>query len=208
MSPLKHLVLASTLAVATLFLGQGIKAPTDSTQLIVEPHETEYCLQVEENRGSQLGMVLCADTPERLHDMIKAYTGEQYDKGLKSSTLYKAQKLAHAIAQHETGHKNIEGATGELPTKYQFMPQTWKSLAKRYLKDANATPTNDNQDKVAVSHIKALLEQGNTPRQIAMIWNGGKPYRRTGTTTTKSGKVIHYDTGKYADTVLAIYNNL
>lgn len=206
MSPLKHIATLSIFVSALFFLSKAIPAPTESTQTNIKPQS--YCLQVEENRGNRLGMILCADTPDRLHDMIKQYTGEQYDKGLKASSLEKAKKLAHAISQHETGHKNIHGATGELPTKYQFMPKTWKSLAKRYLKDQNAKPTNDNQDKVAIQHIKTLLDQGNTPRQVAMIWNGGKPYRRTGTVKTKSGKVIHYDTGRYADTVLAIYSKL
>lgn len=206
MSPLKHIATLSVIVATLFFLAKGTKTPTESTQDVIEPRE--YCLQVEENRGNQLGMILCADTPDRLHDMIKAYTGEQYSKGLKASSLEKAKKLAHAIAEHETGHRNVPGATGELATKYQFMPKTWASLAKKYLGNANATPTNENQDKVAVAHIKAMLDAGNTPRQVAMIWNGGKPYRRTGTVKTKAGKVIHYDTGRYADTVLAIYNNL
>lgn len=119
----------------------------------------------------------------------------------------RVDKLAKAIAQHETGNRNIAGATGELATRYQFMPATWKTLAKKHLGNANAPTTDENQDMVAKAEIADLFRQGYDERQIAMIWNGGVPRRKVGTTKTTAGKTINYDTGKYADKVLAIYKN-
>jgi hypothetical protein len=87
------------------------------------------------------------------------------------------------------------------------MPATWKTLAKKHLGDANAPTTDENQDRVAKAEIADLFQKGYDERQIAMIWNGGVPRRKVGTTKTTSGKTINYDTGKYADKVLSIYKN-
>lgn len=84
------------------------------------------------------------------------------------------------------------------------MPATWHSWAGKYLGNANAAPTNANQDAVAKAHIRELMNRGYDERQIAMIWNGGQPYRKVGTTTTTNGRTIRYDTGHYADSVLAL----
>lgn len=166
------------------------------------------CIQVAEDTSTHLGQRLCADNGEQLQRLLNEYVKEQQENGKEKQAKMKASKLALAISQHETGHRNIPGKTGELATKYQFMPKTWHSLAKKYLGDANAKPTDANQDKVAITHINALLKSGYTPSQVAMIWNGGKPYRRVGTTRTVDGKVIKYDTKAYADKVLAIYKTL
>lgn len=119
----------------------------------------------------------------------------------------RVNKLAAAIAQHETGNQNKAGATGELPTRYQFMPATWKRLAQKHLGDANAPTTDENQDLVAKAEIADLFKKGYNEREIAMIWNGGVPRRKVGTTKTTTGKTINYDTGKYADNVLKLYNS-
>lgn len=120
----------------------------------------------------------------------------------------RVNKLASAIAQHETGNRNIPGATGELKTRFQFMPDTWRRLAQKYLGNGSAPTTDQNQDMVAKSYISDLFKQGYNEQQIAMIWNGGVPTRKVGTTKTKDGRTINYDTGRYANNVLSIYNSL
>lgn len=166
------------------------------------------CIQVAEDTSTHLGQRLCADNGEQLQRLLNEYVKEQQENGKEKQAKMKASKLALAISQHETGHRNIPGKTGELATKYQFMPKTWASLAKRYLGDAHAPTTERNQDTVAITHIDTLLKSGYSIQQVAMIWNGGKPYRRVGTTKTKDGKTIKYDTKAYADKVLAIYATL
>lgn len=151
------------------------------------------------------------EDPEKL---MQFYSDGPADKSAFSTPLSmgrngsedRVAKFASAIAQHETGNRNVAGATGELATRYQFMPATWKKLAGKYLGDAGASTTDANQDKVAKAYISDLFKQGYDERQVAMIWNGGTPNRKVGTTKTTSGKTIKYDTGKYADSVLAIYN--
>ncbi len=170
-----------------------------------------------------VGMSLSAEKRAAVEDAIREFpsaTPEQVAQALGFNSVggdtkpavpvsvdSRVEKLAKAIAQHETGNRNIAGATGELPTRYQFMPATWKTLAKKHLGDANAPTTDENQDKVAKAEIADLFRQGYDERQIAMIWNGGVPRRKVGTTKTTSGKTINYDTGRYADKVLSIYKN-
>lgn len=125
----------------------------------------------------------------------------------KNGSDARVEKLARAIAQHETGNRNIAGQTGETISRYQFMPDTWRILATKYLGNGKAPLSDANQDLVAKSYISDLFRQGYDERQIAMIWNGGVPRRKVGTTKTTSGKTISYDTGRYADNVLAIYNS-
>jgi hypothetical protein len=83
--------------------------------------------------------------------------------------------LTHAIRNIETGNKDIKGKSGELASRYQFMPETWKAWAGKYLGDPNAALSPENQNFVAYSHIKSLRDQGYNPDQILSIWNHGSP---------------------------------
>lgn len=154
---------------------------------------------------SSTATLLCGSTKPQLETLLNDYTASQRLLGKGDKLDARAKALAKAIAQHETGHRNVPGATGELATRYQFMPATWKTLAKKYLGSATAPTTDANQDKVAFLRIRDLLKAGYSESQVAMIWNGGKPYRRVGTVKTKAGKVIRYDTAAYASKVLSIY---
>lgn len=151
------------------------------------------------------GIILCGSTKPQLETLLNGYTASQRLLGKDDKLDARARALAKAIAQHETGHRNVPGQTGELATRYQFMPATWKTLAKKYLGSATAPTTDQNQDKVAFLRIRDLLKAGYSEAQVAMVWNGGKPYRRTGTVKTTSGKLVRYDTAAYATSVLAIY---
>jgi len=88
-----------------------------------------------------------------------------------------ALNLAKAIRHTETeGHKdpyNAKGASGEFGG-YQFMPTTYKNLAKQHLGDENAPATVENQNKIAYLEIKRLKDLGKNPAEIASYWNSGK----------------------------------
>ena len=109
-----------------------------------------------------------------------------------------ASKIAMAIKDVETGgNYSISGASGEHGA-YQFMPDTWKAWSKQYLGDANAPMTQENQDKVATAKIADLLNQGHTPYEVALIWNGGEAKEKKGV----NNKGVAYDSGAYARKVL------
>jgi hypothetical protein len=111
-----------------------------------------------------------------------------------------ADDIVEAIREKESGGDyQARGGSGEFGA-YQFMPETWQALAQRHLGNANAQMSPENQDKVAKKEIERLLSLNYTPEQIALIWNGGEPKRKAG--VNRYG--IKYDTGAYADDVLAL----
>lgn len=84
-----------------------------------------------------------------------------------------ALNMAKAIRSVESNHRyDLKGASGEFGA-YQFMPDTWKGHAAKYLGDVNAPLTPKNQDFVAYSEIKRLKDSGLTPAQISATWNSG-----------------------------------
>lgn len=119
--------------------------------------------------------------------------------------------LAKAIRRAETGSStdpyNTKGASGEFGA-YQFMPSTYKSLAKKHLGNEGAEPTIENQNKIVYSEIKALKDQGKNPAQIASIWNSGKEnaYKENLKGTNKMG--VKYDVPAYVAKVSQHYNEL
>ncbi len=127
-------------------------------------------------------------------------------------TTAEANDLADAIAQHESGgNYNAKGATGESGA-FQFMPATWSIVSQQYAQangiNQSLPMTKENEDKVARWKIGALLAAGNTPRQVALIWNGSLGGSEQG--VVKSGvnsKGVKYDTGAYADAVMNILKN-
>jgi hypothetical protein len=113
--------------------------------------------------------------------------------------------LASAILTKESnGNYQAKGASGEYGA-YQFMPNTWKSMATAVLGNANAPMTVENQNRVAYSQIKSWKDQGLSPAQIASKWNSGNPdaYKQNHVGTNAMG--VHYDTPKYAMDVSNLY---
>lgn len=110
--------------------------------------------------------------------------------------------LAKAIRQHESGNRPVAGASGE-GGRYQFMPDTWKSGAQKYLGDPNAPMTLENENTVAYSKIKEWKDAGYTPPQIASMWNSGSPNWEGKVGVNKYG--VKYDTPSYVRNVYANY---
>lgn len=113
-----------------------------------------------------------------------------------------AVAMAKAIRQHESGNRPVSGASGE-GGRYQFMPDTWKSGAQKYLGDPNAPMTLENENKVAYSKIKEWKDAGYNPAQIASMWNSGSPNWEGKVGVNKYG--VKYDTPSYVSKVYANY---
>lgn len=119
--------------------------------------------------------------------------------------------LAKAIKRAETGSSsdpyNARGKSGEYGA-YQFMPDTYRALAKKYIGDENAPPTVENQNKIAYSEIKSLKDAGYTPAQIASIWNSGdaEAYKEGRKGVNSQG--AEYDVPSYVAKVSEAYREL
>jgi hypothetical protein len=140
-------------------------------------------------------------TPEQITEMIKiAYPDIiSFNQAGNAS----ASKIANAIKTVESqGNYNAVGDAGTSKGAYQFNGNNFNAWSKQYFgKELPFTPAN--QDLVAEAHIQNLLDKGNTPEQVALIWNGGEPKRKKGY-NAKIG--LYYDSGAYADKVLAKLN--
>ncbi len=124
----------------------------------------------------------------------------------------KVLNLAKSIKLAETGSGDTykkKGGSGEFGA-YQFMPDTYKTYAQKYLGDSNAQPTIENQNKIAYSFIKEKKDQGFNPSQIASMWNAGekKPnaYKENWKGVNSHG--VAYDTPAYALKVSEYYKKL
>lgn len=117
--------------------------------------------------------------------------------------------LAKAIRQHETGNRPVRGATGEMASRYQFLPSTWASSAKKYLGNSKAPLTLENENKVAYSKIKEWKDAGYNPGQIASLWNSGNPdmYAKgnKGVGKSSANPNVTFNVPKYVNSVYSIY---
>jgi len=114
--------------------------------------------------------------------------------------------LAKAIRQVETGNNPKQGASGELPSRYQYMPETWKATAAKYLGDANAPLTLENENKATYLKIKAWKDAGYKPDQIASMWNSGKPDWQGNVGVNSAG--VKFDTPNYVKKVGVEYQKI
>lgn len=128
---------------------------------------------------------------------------EQYDRG--------AIAIARAIRKQESNHNyeiglngNKAGGSGEIGA-YQFMPETYRSLAKKYLGDENAPATPQNQDQLAYKQIKEWKDKGMSPSQIAAAWNAGEGSIAGDAWKNRVGVNeygVRYDTPSYVNNVM------
>lgn len=124
--------------------------------------------------------------------------------GLDPTAFY----LTKAIKNTETGGSsdpyNQTGKSGEFGA-YQYMPDTWKSDASKYLGDPNAQMTQENQNHAAYNKVKDLLAQGYTQSQVASIWNSGKSDGVTSVGKGVNKEGVAYDVPGYVDKVKQAY---
>lgn len=119
----------------------------------------------------------------------------------------RATTLAKAISIHESGGKQVKGASGEFGA-FQFMPATWQTISKQTTgKVLPQTPQNEMT--VAEQKIKSLLDAGHSVRDVALIWNtslGGS--EKSFIVKGKNKKGVPFDSGDYANKVEALYHQL
>jgi hypothetical protein len=119
----------------------------------------------------------------------------------EGSVSVNAKSVADAISFVESGGKQVKGASGEFGA-FQFMPATWNIISKQTIgKVIPQTPENERM--VAETKIQGLLDQGYSPKEVALIWNtslGGseKPMIKKGV----NAKGVAYDSESYANKVL------
>lgn len=119
----------------------------------------------------------------------------------------RALNLAKAIRQTESGGDfTAKGKSGEYGA-YQFMPETWKSSAKKWLGNENAEMTPSNQNAVAYLTIKDYADKGYNPAQIAAAWNSGSPDGWENKIGTNS-KGVAYDVPGYVKKVIGNYQTI
>lgn len=118
--------------------------------------------------------------------------------------------LTKAIRQIESGNRAIAGKSGELPSRYQYTPGTWKSVAGKYLGDENAPISLENENKATYLRVKDWKDNGYNVGQIASMWNAGEgrpdAYAQNWRGVNKYG--VHYDTPAYAEKVAKYYHEL
>lgn len=134
---------------------------------------------------------------------------EQYDRG--------AIAIARAIRKQESNHNyeiglngNKAGGSGEIGA-YQFMPETYRSLAKKYIGDENAPATPKNQDELAYRQIKEWKDKGYTPSQIAAAWNAGEGSIAGDAWKNRVGVNeygVQYDTPSYVNNVIRNFTEI
>lgn len=115
-----------------------------------------------------------------------------------------ANAIASAIRSVESNNNyDAVGDAGTSRGAYQFNGQNFEAWSQQYF--GQVLPfTPENQDRVALARIQDLLDQGYNAEQVALIWNGGEPRRKSGFNASIG---LSYDSGAYADKVLAALNN-
>lgn len=98
----------------------------------------------------------------------------------------------------------MKGESGEFGA-WQFLPTTWAGVSREILGSV-APQTPVNEEYVALKKIQLLLNEGNTEREVSLIWNtslGGveKPLEKKG----KNKKGVHYDSVAYSLKVMTAY---
>lgn len=117
--------------------------------------------------------------------------------------------LMHAVRDVETPSGNaVAGASGELPSRFQYTSGTWKGVAQKYLGDANAPLNAANENKATYLRFKDWKDQGYKPYQIAAMHNAGegRPDAYKDNVGTNSFGV-HYDTPTYVQKVMGNFQN-
>lgn len=91
-----------------------------------------------------------------------------------------------------TARNPVSGAYG----KYQILPSNWPAWAAKYLGDASAKPTPQNQETVARGKFHDLYHWLGAWRQVSYWWLTGRDGRRISpwsrTATTYVNKVMTY----------------
>lgn len=115
--------------------------------------------------------------------------------------------LAKAISLHESGGRQVKGASGEFGS-FQFMPGTWTQICKQVMGEV-LPQTPENEQFVAQRKITQLVQKFGNIQDVAKVWNtslGGKEEPLSVKGVNKKG--VKYDSVAYAKKVQAVYDSL
>lgn len=127
--------------------------------------------------------------------------------------------ILKALAYTENGGKpdlknTKAGASGELKSVFQFLPETWKRQSKEVTGQDNLEATPDNEALVAKGVISPIVEkglsEGKSPDEIATevgsFWNSGKITGAKQGLMGTNKKGVKYDVPAYAKKVVSYTN--
>jgi len=79
-----------------------------------------------------------------------------------------------ALGEHESGnnYEAVNSTTGARG-KYQHLPEYWPSRAARWLGNANAPMTPENQETVTRAMVQQLYDRWGDWRLVALAWHNG-----------------------------------
>lgn len=119
--------------------------------------------------------------------------------------------LTKAIGRSESNGADPYNATGDNGTsigRYQIQKKNWSSWAAKYLGDANAAPTEENQNKLAYAKVKEMLDSGLSQSQVASTWNSGHPDPNTVGKGFNAAIGVAYDVPGYVSKVQKNYQQI
>lgn len=174
--------------------------------------EQQIDLLNKQHQNSVQLALLQKNTPtvsERTDAWLGGYTYDANGNPVADVSQASADDVANAILTVESGGNfNAAGGSGE-NGRFQFMPATWNIVSQQYAQangiNQSIPMTPENENKVARWKINQLLSAGNTPEEVALIWNtslGGaeKPKRVKGV----NDKGVSYDSNEYARKVMGV----
>ena len=100
-------------------------------------------------------------------------------------------RFMNAIGQIESGGRyNARNARSGAIGKYQIMPSNWPAWAKKYLGDAKAKPTPQNQERVARAKFIDLWNWLDSWPAVAHWWLTGSGERNPSKWSSYSAKYV------------------
>jgi hypothetical protein len=100
-------------------------------------------------------------------------------------------RFMNAIGQIESGGRyNARNARSGAIGKYQIMPSNWPAWAKKYLGDAKAKPTPQNQERVARAKFIDLWNRLDSWPAVAHWWLTGSGERNPSKWSSYSAKYV------------------
>lgn len=104
-------------------------------------------------------------------------------------------KIVNGIEKNEGAHGNCKriGDSGEVGC-FQYMPDTWNGDSIKYLGYVAPATSYITQKYVTAHKVQAWIDQGYSPYQIGLLYNGGEIKEKKG--INKYG--VAYNSGAYA----------
>lgn len=118
----------------------------------------------------------------------------------------KVRKILQTIRIIESSDNyQAKGGSGEYGA-YQYLLSTWKAESKRHFGFEANIESPEWQDMVSEMKVKRLIDQGYSIREIASIWNSGRPTYEGRKGINRHG--VRYNVPKYVEKFNQIFYSL